>query len=176
MRAWEKSLFQALDLVQNNDYTLAGYNIKRFDIPMINRFLSSNLQSTGAISYAKQKYSGGIRPNYVMDAMVAERLYAPYMAISDKQRDIAKEYNLTAHTQEALVRNYFPDFYDKAGAQAHTSEIDVQAGAKLLFESGRYTPGHENSIIPDKEPTKDIILSGGNKQLLYAPKSLPSVP
>ena len=30
MRAWEKSLFQALDLVQNNDYTLAGYNIKRF--------------------------------------------------------------------------------------------------------------------------------------------------
>lgn len=172
MRAWEKSLFQALDLVQNNDYTLAGYNIKRFDIPMINRFLSSNLQSAGAINYAKQKYFGGIKPKYIMDAMVAERLYAPHMAISDKQRDIAKEYNLTAHTQEALVRNYFPDFYDKAGAQAHTSEIDVQAGAKLLFESGRYTPGHENSIIPDKEPTKDIILSGGNKQLLYAPKSL----
>ena len=77
---------------------------------MINRFLSSNLQSAGAINYAKQKYFGGIKPKYIMDAMVAERLYAPHMAISDKQRDIAKEYNLTAHTQEALVRNYFPDF------------------------------------------------------------------
>lgn len=172
MYTWEKEFFKALDYVKDNDYTLTGYNIKRFDIPMINHFLSSGLQSSGANIYVKKNYLNGFNPNHVMDLMAAEKLYASNMPISDKQRDISKTYNLTSQTQEALVRYYFPKFYEQAEAQAHTSEVDVIAGAKLFFESGRYTIGSENSIIPNEDVSKDIILEGGNKQLLFTPKSL----
>lgn len=172
MYSWEKSLFEALDTVIDKNITIAGHNIQNFDIPMISETLYSKMHSDGAKAYVAKKYQNGFKPKYIADTLVAERLYGNDIPISESHIKAAKENDLTTRTQEALVRAFFPDFYEENGA--HLSSVDVEANAKLILESGRYdTSGNnKNSIFPKGTNTKRIQIKDGSKQLFLAPKGM----
>lgn len=183
VKYWEQQLLSALDVVIDNNFTIGGHNIKAFDIPMINETLYSKMQSEGAKTYVKSKYRNGFNPKYIADTLVAERLFG---TLSDEQVKVAKEINSTPFTQETLVRTYFPDFYDKHSA--HTSSVDVEAGAKLILQSGRYdiipeptliysldnTPNelNENSIFYQKHKNKSTKINSNEIYLFYSPQGI----
>lgn len=182
VKYWEQQLLLALDTVIDNNFSIGGHNIKAFDIPMINETLYSKMQSEGAKSYVKSKYRNGFNPKYIADTLVAERLFG---TLSDEQVKVAKEINSTPFTQETLVRTYFPDFYDEHSA--HTSSVDVEAGAKLILQSGRYnlsesilthsldnTPNelNEDSIFYQKHKNKSTKINSNEVHLFYSPQGI----
>ena len=178
MYGWEAELFKALDHITDNDITATGHNIHGFDLDMLNRTLVSGLNSTGAKEYAKEKYSEGFYPKHTLDTLSLERTFASDRPLTEKENKIlSNNPNLTEHTLEFLVRsNVGEDFYEKAGNAAHTSSIDVEANASLLFKTDRYKQnGSKDSIIPkNTDFGKNIPVTGGNKQLFYAPTGISS--
>jgi len=188
MYAWESELFQGIDTIINKDLTAVGHNTVNFDRKALQWLLQHGMWSEGAKKIAAQRLerltakNGDLHFDHEFDTMAAQNQHQSsrldnFITTDDKGNAVvneeallyAKKRKLTLGQQEAIGNALYPDIYNSADVNAHTSDVDVDVVGKM-FTSEKYGLG-ENSFLKDAKNTKAYKIKGDSSQLFHMTRS-----
>lgn len=182
MMAWEKDLADSVLRMQKGDMTVGGYNIIKYDLPVLNQYISQNASLAMRDYLAKHGFQGKIdlperRIFDVLSLFQFADVHPDTMkAIWKDHSHILKSNKLTPYQQEALAMRFFKDMFDESELGAHASSFDVSALHRLITEAKI-----DNELLIDMayrnaeasfRDQKTLKLKPGQKQLFYATRSL----
>lgn len=187
--AWESEIFKGIDTIVDNDLTAVGHNTVNFDRKALQWLLQHGMWSTGAKKLAEERLqrltakNGDLHFDHEVDTEAVQNQHSETrldnylttdndgkIAVDEKALKYAKDRGLTLGQQESIGHALYPDMYDDADVNAHTSDVDVDVVGKM-FTSSKYRLGTEDSFFKNVSEASTTGIKGDGSQLFYMTRS-----
>ena len=189
MYAWEADTLKGFQTIIDKDLTAVGHNTVNFDRKAAGWLLQHGMWSEGGRKVAAQIYerltarNGDLHFDHEVDTEAVQNQFSEtrldnYITKDENGNDVvnedalkyAKERNLTAGQQEAIGHALYPDMYDGADVNAHTSDVDVDVVGKM-FTSDKYRLDSKDSFLNGADSAAPAAIKGDGNQLFHMTRS-----
>lgn len=170
VRGWEAELLKGLDLVFNQNVTMAGFNTVGFDNPAFATFLKRGNVTEGFRKAYMDMTGGSFTPKYQYDLLMALRasgISRNELYSRDEWKELEKS-GLTSFQQEALTFRKSAGGHEAVykGLNAHMADTDTFVGSHLIVNTPLMSElGLKQKAESYAAPSKIL---GGGQQLYMA--------